>query len=378
MKKDMQKPKRIKGLSKQLVVASLEVRDRMEGRYQLVLEELNARGKHQSTLTLTKKDLIRFRLDPREELVGTTVELKLKPVPYSPENPEPDAVLITELSRSAEIKHLYATIPPAKSEYQSWRLQAKTPVSGGALAVMPSTYYHLDLSLTKGEYRRLAGLPADSALQVEVKPAGQRLRDVVLRCRGTLDNPRVFPEAYAERMIPLVRAMIDYFGGDVDVVGHYCGLDTRDKEIAPKGTSLLGRMTRHREFFAVDSLSAEDWEKNFVGSIAHIDETLRERYDNRLPIKDVDGFYDHVETSTWESKKHHPIEELTVGLEAGNVFRGGYHLPSLFIEARSVTGNRKACEEACEVLSAEALKLFGVRFDHLLWSIEENAKGNFC
>jgi len=221
---------------------------------------------------------------------------------------------------SNQIKHSYAAVPPTKAEHRRWRLRAKTPVSGETLALVPPTYYHLNLSLTRAEYRRLAGLPADSALRVEVKPAGQRLRDVVLRCRGTLDDPRVFPDAYVERMIPLVRAMIAYFG-DVDVVGHYCGLDARDRRAEPEETS-LNRAAGHREFFAADPLSPEDWEKSFAESIARIHETLRKRYDNRLPIEDVEGFYDYVETSTWESKKRHPVEELTVGLEARYVFRG--------------------------------------------------------
>ena len=37
-------------------------------------------------------------------------------------------------------------------------------------------------------------------------------------------------------------------------------------------------------------------------------------------------------------------------------------------------GNRKACEAACEALSQEAATLFGVRFDHTSWDIEEIAE----
>lgn len=72
----------------------------------------------------------------------------------------------------------------------------------------------------------------------------------------------------------------------------------------------------------------------------------------------VHGFYDTIETNTWESKKSHSIEELSIGLEAKYVSQDSYHLPSIVIESRSVFGNRKAGEAACETLSQEATKLF--------------------
>jgi hypothetical protein len=62
---------------------------------------------------------------------------------------------------------------------------------------------------------------------------------------------------------------------------------------------------------------------------------------------------------------------LAVGLQAKYVFREGYHLPSIVIEARSVAGNGKACQAACEALCREAAALFGVRFDHISTEIEE-------
>lgn len=41
---------------------------------------------------------------------------------------------------------------------------------------------------------------------------------MVLTYRGTLGNPQIFPRDYAALMVPLIRAMIAYFDGDVDVV----------------------------------------------------------------------------------------------------------------------------------------------------------------
>jgi hypothetical protein len=54
-----------------------------------------------------------------------------------------------------------------------------------------------------------------------------------------------------------------------------------------------------------------------------------------------------------------------VGLQVGNV------VTFIVIEARSVAGNRKACQTACEKLSQQASKLFGVSFDCLSLTVEE-------
>ncbi len=43
------------------------------------------------------------------------------------------------------VQHHYAAIPPDKSERRTFRLEAKTPVAGGTLAVLPPTYYELNL-----------------------------------------------------------------------------------------------------------------------------------------------------------------------------------------------------------------------------------------
>ncbi|MCD5407732.1 hypothetical protein LR090_00445 [Candidatus Bipolaricaulota bacterium] len=317
--------------------------------------------------------MIRFGLDPGEGLVGATLELTLKAIPYRKESSSPDTVLITRLARSTEVQHHYAIVPPDKSERRTCWLEAKTPVLGGSLVVLPPTYYELNLPLTDSEYRRLRGLPAGSALEVGVKLVRRCFHDVVLTYRGTLDDPRIFPQDYAALMIPLIRAMIAYFDGDVDVVEHYCGLEIEEEQgrERPGDGPDRGARTWRREYFAVDPLSPDDWEGAFAESVARTDAILKERYDNRLPMATVREFYDSIETSTWESVKPHPIEELSVGLQAKYVFREGCHLPSIVIEARSVTGNRKACQAACEALSQEAA-LFGVRFDHTSLRIEEN------
>jgi hypothetical protein len=194
---------------------------------------------------------------------------------------------------------------------------------------------------------------------------------VVLTYRGILDDDRVFPNDYTARMTALARVMIAYFGGDVDVVGHYCGLDTEEDRKGSGAGPRLETRTWQREYFAVDPLSPDDWETAFAGSVARTDAILAERYGNRLPSSPVREFYNQLETSTWQSKKFYPVEELTVGLLAKYAFRERHHLPSIFIEARSTVGNRKACQAACDALSHEAASLFGVRFDHVSLAVEE-------
>ena len=365
----------MKAITKQLTVRRLEMRHRMEGKYLLGLTEPGTWPEAESTLTLTAEDMIRFGLDPSEGLVGASLEVTLKAVSYSRETPLSDTVLITRLVRSTEVQQHYARIPPDKSERRTCRLEAKTPVAGGTLVLLPPTYYKLHLLLTEGEYRRLRGLPAGTALQVGLRHISRHFRDVVLTHRGTLDDLRVFPQDYAARMIPLARAMIAYFDGDVDVVGHYCGLEIEEDRERPEVDPRLGTRTWRREYFAVDGLSPSDWEVAFANSVTRIDAVLKERYDNRLPMSPVRYFYDHIETSTWESRQRHHIEELTVGVEARYCFREGYHLPAIIIEARSIGGNRKGCEATCEALSREAAALFGVRFDRVSREIEEIREG---
>ncbi|MBI4789565.1 MAG: hypothetical protein HY782_21250 [Chloroflexi bacterium] len=358
----------IPDLTKQLVVNRLAFRHRMEGKYLLGLTEQTGWREQESTLSLTADDMVRFGLDPSEDLVGATVELTLKPIPYSPETHSPHTVIVKQLLQSSETHQNYFSRPQQKSEERTYRLQANTPVHGGTLVVLPSTYYELDLLLSAGEYRRLKALPADTAFEMRLRQTNRDFRDVILKRRATLDSPRVFPDGYSSRMITLARAMIAYFDGDVDYVGHYCGLEIHDREAGDESRQSTWRW--HRDYFAVDSLSAKSWEKSFAKKAERADAILKERYNNRLPIGDVDTFYDHVETSTWQSKKYHPVEEMTVGLDSGSVIREHQHLPSIIVEARSTRGNRKACEAACEALCREAAGLFQVVFDHQSLDIE--------
>ncbi len=99
----------------------------------------------------------------------------------------------------------------------------------GALVGLPSAYYNLNLILTEGEFRCLKGLPAGTTLEVRLCQINRNFRDGVIKSWGTFNDPRIFPQDYVSRMIPLVKAMINYFDDNVDVVGHYCGLEIEDK-----------------------------------------------------------------------------------------------------------------------------------------------------
>jgi len=65
-----------------------------------------------------------------------------------------------------------------------------------------------------------------------------------------------------------------------------------------------------------------------------------------------------------ESGEPGPVQELAVGLGARYLLPGGIHLPDIIIEARSVDGNRKACQ----ALSERAASLFKAKFER--WSLE--------
>lgn len=361
----------MKPITKHLTVTSLEIHDRMEGRYALALWDRATSSDEASRLTLTAQDMIRFGLDPREELAGATLELTLKAVSYSQVSHISDTVLITSLSRSNELRHHYSSIRPDKWERQTYQLKAKTPVAGGTLVPLPATYYELNLRLTEGEYRRLRSLPADSALELSLRSADRAFRDTVLKRRAVLSHHRVFPKDYAAKMIPLVESMVSYFNGDVDLFGHYCGLELMDEQETTGAVSRPSTRRWHREYFAVDNLSRRNWGKPFVERVAQIDAILKRRFRNRLPIRSVEHFYDTIETHAWESKKWHPVDELSVGLEARYVSRASHWLPCITVEARSVDGNRKACEDICSQLCGEAAGLFAVKFDHESLRVEE-------
>src|SRR5438132_1941120 len=342
---------------KQLTVTGLQMVHRVEGKYQLTLSEPRTWDKAESVLTLTAQDMGRFGLDPSEELLGATLAVSLEAVPYSRKTKSPDTVYISGLSRQTEVQHHYAMIPREKLERHICQLKAETPTPGGTLVVLPSTNDRLNLCMSEGEYRLLRSLPASSALLVGLQRVDGNFRDLTLTWRATLDDHRVFPKDYARQMTRLIRAMLGYFDNDVDVVGHYCGIET---DVAREQG---GKRTRtwQREYLALDPLSPRRWEAAFSKSVAGIDALLKKRYKHRLPSSAVREFYDNIETSTWESKRRHPVEEASVGLQAKYVFRQQHHLPCLTVEARSINGNRQACEAVCETLSREASALFGVR-----------------
>jgi len=356
---------------KRLTISRLQIRHRFEGRYEIALSDPSDLPHAESSLTLTAEDMSAFSLDPSEVLVGAEVELTLKAVPYSPEEHSPHMVILTRLISLGEMRHIHSMKPPEKTMRHNWRLEAKTPIPGGTLVPLPPTYYKLDLLLSQWQYRSVRQLPADSAFEVHLRLLDQRLRDLVLTYRGYLEDSVIFPPGYASRMITLARAMLDYLNGDVDVVGHYCGLETEEECERPGTDDRLGTRTWHREYLAVDSLSPENWETAFADSVAQIDNLLGDRYDHHLPMTDVKYFYDHLETSAWESRQQYPVEELTVGLEARYSFRESIHLPAVIIQARSIFGNRKGCEAACHALSQSTSSLFQVKFDRASWSINE-------
>ncbi len=75
----------------------------------------------------------------------------------------------------------------------------------------------------------------------------------------------------------------------------------------------------------------------------------------------VREFYDRIEICAYETKKEHFIEEFSVGLLAKYTFQKGYHLSSIEIETRSVSGNLKACETVCKRFIEKAKETFDLK-----------------
>lgn len=310
---------------KKLTISRLQIRHRFEGRYQIGLSDPSDLNHSESSLTLTAEDMSGFSLDPSEGLLGAQMQLTLKAVPYSPTECSPHTVILTRLISLREMRYVHSMTAPNKSVRHNWRLEAKTPIPGGTLVPLPPTYYQLDLLLSQWQYRSVRQLPADPAFEVHLRLLDRHLSDLVLTYRGYLEDSVVFHPGYTSRMTTLARAMLDYLNGDVDVVGHYCGLEVEEECERPGTDDRLGTRTWHREYFAVDSLSPDNWETAFADSVAQIDDLLGQRYDHHLSVTDVKYFYDHLEISVWESRQQYPIEELTVDLETRYSFRESFY-----------------------------------------------------
>jgi hypothetical protein len=71
----------MKTIIKPLTVTRLEMVHRAEGKYRLTLTQPGTWGATESVLTLTAHDMVRFGLDPGEELLGGTLQVTLEAVP---------------------------------------------------------------------------------------------------------------------------------------------------------------------------------------------------------------------------------------------------------------------------------------------------------
>ncbi|HAS16983.1 MAG TPA: hypothetical protein DDX84_09255 [Nitrospiraceae bacterium] len=81
-------------------------------------------------------------------------------------------------------------------------------------------------------------------------------------------------------------------------------------------------------------------------------------------------FYHNVEVISYEGRKYHPVQEITVGLSAGLCFSKGYMLPGIEIEARSIDGNIKASETICQTLMEKAKGIFNLSHHSIHLSVE--------
>lgn len=318
-----------------------------------------------STLNLSPEDLIRFNISPDDDVIGDEIETRLQSARYSPtrEYP-PDTVVVSDLRSTEKSAPVYGVSPPFKSHKRQYKIVLETPTPGGSLVVLPKTCYELTLLLTKREYETIKRLSAP-AFRVSFSQKKKCFSDICLTSRATLRYHRVFPRDYCNRMIPLVQWIIDYFRCDMDVIGHYCGLVSE----LPNEKEASFRSWR-QEYYAVDLLP-KNWKPAFRKKVAETDKILHKRFNNKLPTKGVNEFYDNIEIPAYISKESYPVEEISIGLLAKYCMRRSHYLPEIVIEARSITGNRKACEAVCEQLQKQVADLFKTSRSSLSLDIEK-------
>ncbi len=360
--------------SKVMIICRLEIHHLHASRYLLALHDPDSHTDEESKLLLTDEDMVRFRLDPREDLVGSELELLLTAISSPKQARNPDLMHIKSLTAIHTLRPIYQQIPPTKFETQNYQLKLETPISGGTISIVPSTYYELTLALSQEEYQQATLLDTATVFQLLVRPVKPHFRDLTLTWEGTLADGQIFPPNYAEQMSALAGRLIAWFDGDIDVVCHACGLeaDVDDEAPTPNADGKPERRTWSLEFFAIESYDPDEWEAGYRAHVAEIDTELRHRYKNRLEVGRNRRFYDELEVSTWMQKRRHAVDEASVGLRAGNVLRDHVYLPSIFVSARSVGGNRKACEALGAALCQEATRLFGVRFDRVSLDVDES------
>lgn len=206
-----------------------------------------------------------------------------------------------------------------------------------------------------------------SVFKIKLNLEGNRHTDIVLTYRSYFNSPRIFPKGYIKGIIPLIESAMDYFKDDIDVISHLSGLELRLK--AGKKQDRYHPVRWQRDYFLIEPYDS-NWKEMYIRNARKVDGILKERFKNKLSTKMGMKFYHNVEVISYEGRKYHPVQEISIGLSAGLCFSKGYMLPGIEIEARSIDGNIKACEAVCQTLMEKSKEIFNLKSHSIHLSVE--------
>lgn len=357
-------------IKKKLRIEKLELSQIKNEKYQLLLQD-TVDWEVKSKFSLGEDELISGNINPNEKILGKDLVVILDSLKLEENKIGKNSLHIVDLKRVETAYWDYHTIPNSKLKKSRYVLRLKTPILGGIIAPVPSPYYDLKISLNEEEYQRVKRVSAGTIFEISYFLDPVEFKDIVVDYRCNLNSPRVFSLGYAGKIIPLIQEAIDYFEGDIDCLSHLSGIDIElEGSPADRKREQFGSRFWKRDYFLTESYG-KDWVDRFKEDIDKVDKILRERYKNKLPMTPVKEFYDRIEICAYEAKKEHFIEEISVGLLAKYTFEKSYHLPSIEVETRSISGNLKACESVCKRLIEKTRKIFGLEKEAIHIQSEE-------
>lgn len=207
----------------------------------------------------------------------------------------------------------------------------------------------------------------ETAFNIKLSSEGKQHTDIVLTYRSYFNSPRIFPKGYIKGIIPLIETAIDYFKEDIDVISHLSGLEFPLE--TGKKQARYNPARWQRDYFLVEPYG-RNWKEIYIKNASNVDDILKERFKNKLSMQMGMKFYHNVEVISYEGRRYHPVQEITIGLVAGSCFSKGYMLPGIEIEARSISGNIKACKSICKTLMEESKEIFNLKGHSVHLSVE--------
>lgn len=355
-------------IEKYLIIEKLELTSAGNAPYRLFLRDPQ-NYQLKSEFTIGREELIEANIEPTDRIIGKRLLVCLKSEKWSQDKSAPEIVTIQDLQKIGSINWSYGSVPPGKRKEEKHTARLHTPVWGGTLTILPCPLYKLELSLTEEEYEKFRKLPKATVFRINLHLERKKFTDIVLTYRSYFNSPRILPEGYLDKSIPLIKSAIDYFKDDIDVISHLSGLEFRI-ETEEKETRYNPAKWQH-DYFLIEPYG-RNWKEMYIKNAKKVDGVLKERFKNRLPIQIEGKFYHDVEVISYEGKQPCPVQEITIGLGAGLCFSKGYMLPAVEIETRSIDSNIKACESVCQTLMERAKELFKLKHHSVHLSMERS------